>query len=176
MPRSTPAGDRGAGSGPPRPLDTGTLTVPPEWIDYNGHMMDGYYSLAFTAATDALLDHLGLGEAYRATTGAGLYTVESHVCFSRSVRAGTVLRFRSRLLGRDAKRVHAFHEMSGAADGAMVATNELMFLHVRADGDRVAPMPQERLSAVSELAAAHAALPVPSNAGRRIELRRSQPG
>lgn len=155
----------------PAPLDTGTRTVPPEWIDYNGHMMDGYYSLAFTAATDALLDYLGLGAAYRAASGAGLYTVESHLCFSRSVHAGTVLRFRSRLLGCDAKRLHAFHEMSAAADGAVVATNELMFLHVRADGERVVPMPADRLSAAGRLAAAHAALPAPSSAGRRIAMR-----
>jgi len=157
------------------PIATGERAVPSEWIDYNGHMMDGYYSLAFTEATEALLDHLGLGEAYRTASGHGMYTVESHLCYSRSVRAGTVLRFSSRLLGCDAKRLHAFHHMTDAADGALVATNELMFLHVRVDGERVVPMPPERLAAASQLAAAHGALHVPRNAGRRIGLREPAP-
>ena len=46
------------------PLATGGRTVPPEWIDYIGHMMDAYYFVAFTEATEAFLDHLGLGERY----------------------------------------------------------------------------------------------------------------
>ena len=83
------------------PLGTGERTVPSDWIDYNGHMMDGYYSIAFTEATDAFLDHLGLGAAYREETGASIYTVESHLCFFRSVRAGARLRYTSQLLGAD---------------------------------------------------------------------------
>ena len=51
----------------PGGLSTGGRVVPPEWIDYNGHMMDAYYFLAFTEATEAFLDHVGLGAAYRAT-------------------------------------------------------------------------------------------------------------
>jgi acyl-CoA thioester hydrolase len=67
------------------PLDTGGRPVPAEWIDYNGHMMDAYYFAAFTEATEALLDHVGLGTAYRAETGCGMYTAESRLCFARSV-------------------------------------------------------------------------------------------
>ena len=53
----------------PGGLSTGGRVVPPEWIDYNGHMMDAYYFLAFTEATEAFLDHVGLGAAYPARTG-----------------------------------------------------------------------------------------------------------
>ena len=49
----------------PDPLITRRLSVSPDWIDYNGHMNVGYYGVAFDKATDALLDLLGLGEAYR---------------------------------------------------------------------------------------------------------------
>ena len=66
-------------------LATGSRTVPPEWIDYNGHMMDAYYFLAFTEATEAFLDHVGLGAAYRARTGSGIYTAEGHLCFLSGV-------------------------------------------------------------------------------------------
>jgi acyl-CoA thioester hydrolase len=151
-------------------LATGTRVVPGEWIDYNGHMMDAYYFVAFTEATEALLDHLGLGAAYRAVTNCGIYTVESHMCFSQSVREGTVLSYQSRLLGCDSKRLHAYHEMTQPEGGGPVATNELMFLHVDLAMERVVPLPEERYQAVSALAAAHASLPVPANAGRRIQL------
>ncbi len=151
-------------------LATGCRVVPEEWIDYNGHMMDAYYSVAFTEATEAFLDHVGLGAAYRADTGCGIYTVESHVCFGRSVRAGATLAYQSQLLGCDDKRMHVFHQMAELGSGEQVATSELMFLHVDLAAERVTPMPAARSQAVRLVAAAHAALPAPPNAGRRIRM------
>src|ERR1700730_17926849 len=95
-------------------LRTGDRVVPPEWIDYNGHMMDAYYFLAFTEATEAFLDHVGLGAAYQARTGAGIDTAESHLCFVSGVTEGAVLRYRTQLLGHDEKRMHVFHQMPSA--------------------------------------------------------------
>jgi len=150
-------------------LHTGGRTVPAEWIDYNGHMMDAYYFVAFTEATEALLDHVGLGEAYRERSGCGIYTVESHLCFKASVRAGELLSYRSQLLGYDTKRLHIFHHLM-TSGGAEAATNELMFLHVELAGERVTAMPPDRLAVVAALAAEHAAMPVPDQAGRRIAM------
>jgi acyl-CoA thioester hydrolase len=152
-------------------LETGGRTVPADWIDYNGHMMDAYYSVAFTEATEMLLDHVGLGAAYRARTGSGIYTVESHICFRASVRGGEQLRYTSRLLGCDSRRLHVFHQIL-LASGSQAATNELMFLHVDLGTEQVTAMPAEQLAAVSALAAQHATLPVPEAAGRSITLRR----
>jgi len=131
---------------PGRPLGTGGRTVPAEWIDYNGHMMDAYYFLAFTEATEALLDHIGLGAGYRAETGCGMYTAESHLCFHASVPAGAELCYSSQLLGCDAKRLHVFHRMT-VGDG-----------------------PEEHRQLVRALAAEHAPLPRPAAAGRRIAM------
>jgi len=150
----------------PGGLSTGGRVVPPEWIDYNGHMMDAYYFMAFTEATEAFLDHVGLGAAYRARTGSGIYTAESHLCFLSPVTLGAALAYHTQLLGHDAKRLHVFHRMTGA--GSVAATCELMFLHV--SGNRVAPMPPEAVAVVAALAADHAALPRPDQAGRRIAL------
>jgi acyl-CoA thioester hydrolase len=152
-------------------LETGGRTVPADWIDYNGHMMDAYYSVAFTEATEALLDHVGLGAEYRAQTSSGIYTVESHVCFRASVRAGEQLRYTSQLLGCDSRRLHVFHQIL-LASGAEAATNELMFLHVELATERVTAIPPEHFAAVSELAAQHAMLTVPAAAGRGVTMRR----
>ena len=86
-------------------------------------------------------DHVGLGAAYRAETGWGMYTAESHLCFSRSAGAGERLRYSSQLLGHDEKRLHVFHRMTQEPGGQEVATIELMFLHVDLAVQRVAPIP-----------------------------------
>ena len=153
-------------------LETGGRVVPPEWIDYNGHMMDAYYFLAFTEATEAFLDHVALGAAYRARTGRGVYTAEGHLCFLSGVTAGAALSYRTQLLDHDAKRLHVFHTMTGA-DG-LAATCELMFLHV-SDG-RVTPMPPEAVRAVSALAASQRTLSRPGQAGRHVAIPARQPG
>ena len=45
------------------PIRTSTRTVPPEWIDYNGHMNVAYYTMAFDQAADEILEgYLGVGE------------------------------------------------------------------------------------------------------------------
>jgi acyl-CoA thioester hydrolase len=147
-------------------LPTGGRAVPPEWIDYNGHMMDAYYFVAFTEATEAFLDHVGLGAAYRARTGSGIYTAESHLCFTSGVAEGARLTYRTQLLGHDTKRVHVFHEMTSA--DVLAATCELMFLHV--SQDHVTPMPDEAAAALATVAAAHAPLPRPEKAGRHIAM------
>ncbi len=147
-------------------LDTGGRVVPPEWIDYNGHMMDAYYFVAFTEATEAFLDRVGLGAAYQARTGSGIYTAESHLCFVSGVTEGAALTYQTQLLGHDAKRLHVFHQMTSA--DAIAATCELMFLHV--SQDHVTPMPSQEAAAVAALAAAHAPLPRPDKAGRRVAM------
>lgn len=154
-------------------LGTGCRTVPPEWIDYNGHMMDAFYFMAFTEATEAFLDHVGLGAEYRARTGSGIYTAESHLCFVSGVTAGTSLSYRTQLLGHDAKRLHVFHQMSADGNGSVLAaTCELMFLHVT--GGRVTPMPAGAARAIAALTARQTALPRPARAGRRIGMDRME--
>ena len=150
-------------------LRTGGRIVPAEWIDYNGHLMVCYSYVAFSDATEGFLDHLGLGAAYLEKTGCSIYTVETHLCFEKGVRCDAALQYSSQLLAADARRLHVFHRMT--EDGAQVATAEMMYLHVDVAAERVCPMPPGPREAVAGLAARHAALPPPPNAGRRIAMR-----
>ena len=155
-------------TGIPAPLWLHTATVLPAWIDYNGHMTDGYYAVAFSAATDAVLDYLGLDAAYRARTGCAVYTVELHLNYERELKNGAALRFASTVLGVDSKRLHLFHGLDHAEHGYLAATNEVMLLHV--DGQpRAAPWPADRLARLRQVAAAHVALPRPAQMGRQIK-------
>jgi acyl-CoA thioester hydrolase len=145
-------------------------TVPPEWIDYNGHMMDGYYAIAFSAATDALMDALGLDAAYRVATRCTIYTAEMHIVYLRELKEGAPLRFATQLLGHDAKRIHAFHSLYHETDDYLAATCELMLLHVDQAQGRVAAMPETIGARVAKMAREQAGLARPTQAGRVMGL------
>lgn len=146
--------------------------VPPEWIDYNGHMNMAYYLLAFDHASDRLFDLLDLGMAYRQRANHGLFTLETHATYERELRLGDPITFTTQLLDYDAKRIHYFHCMHHAAEGYLAATNELICLHVDLSARRAAPLPAEALARLEGVMAAHRGLPRPPQAGRVIGIRR----
>jgi len=154
------------------PLALHTETVRPEWIDYNGHMNLAYYMLAFDHATDAFFDHVGLGPAYLARAGASTFTLEAHITYEREMMAGAPMRFTTRLLGHDTKRLHYMHFMYHGAEGWLAATNELVSLHVDMTARRSAPMPDSVRHRLDAIAAGHDRLERPAQAGRVISLER----
>jgi len=156
-----------SGSGP---LRLHRAVVRPEWVDYNGHMSEPYYVLVFGHATDALLDHIGLDDAARRRTATSVYTVEAHINYLAEAHEGEGLTIETQLLGHDAKRAHIHHAMIRDDDRRLLATTELMLVHVDKTSVKAAPFapgPEARLAAI---AAAHAGLPRPKYAGRAIRL------
>lgn len=134
-------------------------TVRPEWIDYNGHMSEAFYVLAFGHATDALMIETGLHSAYREATGCSLYTVESHIRYLRDVPEAAHLAIRTRVLGAAAKKARFTHEMyvvddaaaEPAPDAEPVATTELLAIHVDQQAGRAAEFPDEIRARFTEL-------------------------
>jgi acyl-CoA thioester hydrolase len=131
----------------------------------------GYYVVVFDLATDAWFGYIGLGEAHRAAHAVTTFCLEAHVTYHREVREGDPLRFTSQLLDHDAKRIHYVHEMYHATENYLVATNELMSLHVSETARRATPMTPAILERLARIQAVHAALPRPPQVGRRIGLR-----
>jgi acyl-CoA thioester hydrolase len=155
---------------PAAPLDIHRDVVRPEWIDHNGHMNMGYYLVVFDLATDQWFRYVGLDEMHRRSQQSTTFCLEAHVTYHREVRQGDPLRFTTRLLDHDAKRIHYFHEMYHATEGYLAATNELMSLHVSVETRRGAPMAPAILERLCRIQAAHDRLPRPSQVGRRIGL------
>ncbi len=152
------------------PFDRYRDVVRAEWIDHNEHMNMGYYVVVFDLATDEFLGWVGLDATHRRDERVTTFCLEAHVTYHREVRAGDALRFTTRLLGYDAKRIHYFHEMYHAREGYLAATNELMSLHVSEATRRAAPMAAEILARLARIQKAHDALPRPAQAGRTIGL------
>jgi acyl-CoA thioester hydrolase len=145
----------------------------PEWIDFNGHLRDGYYGLIVSFAIDALMDRIGLDTAYRAESGCTLYTVEMHLHYLHEVHRSDTVAVAVRIADADHKRIHAAFEMRrvGAAD--LAATAEVMLLHVHRTSDRVAtaPFPAQVSEALAKLQASSATLPAEGPGSRRMGLR-----
>ena len=154
----------------PAPFDRYRTRVRPEWIDNNGHMNMGYYVVVFDLATDEWLSWVGLDAAHRDRHGVTTFCLEAHVTYHQEVREGDPLRFTTRLLGHDAKRIHYIHEMFHADAGYLASTNELMSLHVSQATRRGAPMPPAILARLAQAQAAHDTLPRLPQVGRVMGL------
>ena len=158
----------------PEALQVWRRVVPTEWIDYNEHLTEGYYGVAFADASDELLVYLGFGPEYRAESGT-FYTVETRIRFLSEVHKGAEIATASYLLGADSKRLHVHHDLLADQNPSPVATQEVMLLHVSQDGQdgqdghpRVSPMREPILTRALELAAAHSLIPVPDHVGRGV--------
>jgi carnitine 3-dehydrogenase len=151
------------------PLRLHAAVVAPEWIDYNGHAHESRYLQVFGDTTDALLRHVGLDLA----AGGSYFTVETHLSHLGQARAGERLHTTTQVLGHDDKRLHVFHELYRTGDAALLATAEMMLLHVDTRAERASAAPAELLARVDRIERAHAALPRPERAGRAIAIARS---
>ena len=86
----------------PAPLRLHETAVCQDWVDYNGHMSESAYLLAFGDSSDAFFRFFGVDEQYRAS-GRSLYTVETHLRHLREARLGDRLRLTLQVLGVDSK-------------------------------------------------------------------------
>jgi acyl-CoA thioester hydrolase len=150
------------------------VSVKPAWVDYNGHMNDAAYADAFSTGLMTLTDHLGLDAAGRAATGHTLYTVQVMIRYLHEAAEGAPLVLRGRILESDEKRLRVWAEMHNAASGTLLATTEQLLLCVDQSGPspRSARWPEPFAAKLKVLAAEHAALPIPPEAGEGIRLKR----
>lgn len=160
----------------PSPLDFYRGAVLPAWVDYNQHMTEAAYLTAVGWGSDALFSYIGDDDAYRAA-GHSFYTVETHIAYLREASEYEPILVTTRVLGVDRKRLHIYHEMFSPAgqpgdtdgddtsDGTKLCTCEQMLVHVDMTAGRSAPIPEQMRAALDAIAAAHATLPPPANAG-----------
>ena len=142
-----------------------------QWIDYNGHLRDAYYTLIFSQAIDALMDEVGLDRACRERTGATLYTLELHVHYLNEVKGTDEIRVGARALGVDTKRLHLGLALHVARHVEPAAFAEFMLLHVQqAPAAKSAPFPPEVLQRLAAWQASDAQAPAPTHGSRHMEL------
>jgi acyl-CoA thioester hydrolase len=152
------------------PFVSSLMRVEQGWIDYNGHLNMAYYNVLFDRAVDEAYELLGCGLEHVETSKHSCFTAEVHVRYLRELRAGDPVRVTFQLLGFDAKRLHYFEQLFHAEDGWLSATSENMALYVDMAAKKTAAFPTAVDARLARMRAAHAALPIPEAAGRRITM------
>lgn len=142
-------------------------SVPPTWIDYNGHMNDGYYAVLFSKASDEFINYIHMDEAYRKRTQLSIFTAEMHICYLKEAKLHEEVMVKGQLLGFDKKRIQLFLSLYNKKD-EQLATQEGLYLHIDMRGPRVVSFQPEILTEVVDLWEQHRLLPQPKQVGRSI--------
>jgi len=155
------------------PIRTRARKVPPEWIDYNGHMNVAYYTLAFDNALDEILDErLGIGESLAREGRFGPMALQTQIHYLGELLEGTEFACDFQLLDADAKRIHFFVTMVNLETGKTAATYESLSMNVDLEARRSAPYPDWAQERIGRLHALHDTLARPPLAGNPLGIRR----
>ena len=157
---------------PSEPVRSKVLSVKPEWIDYNGHLNVAWYEVLFGLGIGAIFKIIGLGENYRAERNKSLFAVEAHLSYVREIGPDDTVVVDNQILDHDLKRLRLFQTLIHAEKGYVVATREMMQLHIDMETRKTAPFPDDILARIIACAAAQATLPLPKQAGRSIAIPR----
>jgi len=152
------------------PFVSSVMRIEPQWIDYNGHLNVAYYNVLFDRAVDEAYELIGLGPAYLKQHGHSTMVVETHVRYLRELKPTDSVRVSVQLLAYDAKRFQLFEKLLHATENWVSATCESMTLHVDMATKKVAPFPDSVMRLMERMKTAHAVLPMPEGAGRRVQM------
>ena len=152
------------------PFVSSPMRVEPGWIDYNGHLNMAYYNVLFDRAVDEAFELIGCGLDYVKQRKQSCFTAEVHVRYLRELPADNPVRVTFQLLGYDHKRMYFLEQLFHAGEGWVSATSENMSLHVDMTAKRTVPFPDHVAAALARMHSAHAMLPRPEAAGRRIAM------
>src|SRR5690625_1993538 len=113
-----------------------------EWVDYNGHMNDAAYAIAFSKAVDELMVLLGITETFRKEKKFTIYTLETHIVYLWEALEKEKLSINGQLIDVDEKRLHVFFTMKNEV-GKRIATSEQMLIGIDETTGRSAPFPKD---------------------------------
>ncbi len=153
----------------PAPLELYRCRVHPDWVDYNGHMTESAYLLAFGWNSDALFRYVGIDEDYR-RAGYSIYTVQSAIHNVKEAKVEEPLRFTTQVLGSTEKKLHIFQAMFNAETDELLSTVEQMLLHVDMSAEKVVPFLEAQGEAIRAVTEAHRSMPLPPEVGSKISL------
>lgn len=130
------------------------IEIPDAWADYNGHLNEGYYVVAFSQVSFELLEHLGIGESYLAARGASVFTGRNTIDYRAEVPTGRTVEISVDIAEVTDKKITFDYTMW--RDGAAAATMRSLCLHVDTAAKRVTPFPDDIRANLEAAAAAQA--------------------
>ncbi|MGF1627859.1 MAG: carnitine 3-dehydrogenase [Kiloniellaceae bacterium] len=149
-----------------QPIATLARRVPADWTDYNNHMTESRYLQCFADSSDALLRLIGVDADYVAG-GGSYFTVETHIRHLDEVAALEPVTATTQVLEAKGKKLRLFHRLYHG-DGRLLATGEHLLIHVSLATRSAAEPAPAIAEKATEIAAAHARLAWPEEAGRAV--------
>lgn len=116
-------------------------SVPPEFIDVNGHVNVQHYLHLGTLGVGTLLDLVGLDEAYRRDRGFSVFTRKHHVEYLHELLLGDRVSIHAFAVDRSRAAVHAVSYIVDARRQRLAATVETMLVHIDLVARRPVPIP-----------------------------------
>lgn len=118
-------------------------TVYPCHCDHMGHMNVASYVSKFDEASWQLMTSLGLTNARFRQERIGMATVEQQVAYKRELHAGDVVTVRSAVLRITNRSIHITHQMQNDDTGDLVASTNIIAVHIDASTRRARPFPAD---------------------------------
>lgn len=146
-------------------VQTLSRRVPPDWVDYNGHMNEQFYLTVFSDATDRFLLWAGMDDAC-VSAGHSVFTVETHIRHLAEIDIGAEIDMTTRVLDGGGKRLHLWHELRCGEQ--VCATGEQMLLHMDLRMRHVAAPPERMSTYFKTCCDAQKGLPAPEGLGRYV--------
>ncbi len=150
-------------------------SVLPQYLDRNGHMNIGYYSVIFDQALDLPWPLLGLGYdniGADGHSGHSTFALESHVTYQRELRKDDPLDFTFQIVDIDAKRIHYFMTMLHRRERWLAATLESISMCINMATRRSDAWPEAPLARLQAVFEVHRQRPRPAEVGRKVGIRR----
>ena len=152
------------------PLCLYTASVPPEWIDHNGHMNLAAYLIAFDRCFARWCDHIGIGPHQIPETGRTIFVAETHLVYRHELHRGERVDIGIRVLALSPKRMHTHLSMVRREGGDLACVNEKLDVCVDLATRRSSPFPPAVLRTLQSVHDHEPHLPPPAHAGHRVGL------
>src|SRR5215217_5516803 len=117
--------------------------VTDELIDMNGHTNVLHYLDWGSRSAEALVEHAGIDDAYRATRRMGLFTVEHHLAYYGELRRGDTFSVHARVLERSDEVLHLMTFLVDRSANRLSNTLEILLVHVDLQTRRARRLPAD---------------------------------
>jgi acyl-CoA thioester hydrolase len=156
-------------------LDLPTLiedTVPPGFIDVNGHMNVRHYLDYGATGAGVVCERVGIDDEYRARRRMGVFTAEHHVRYAAEMHEGGRFSVHTRVLERSARAAHLLSFILDRDRGALSCTVEILLVHVGMDSRRPVEFPPDVAAGLDQWIAAGRAVTWPAPVCGAMGIRR----
>lgn len=145
--------------------------VQPDWIDYNGHLNDAYYVVAFSRGLDGFMEAIGLNAAFRDQNQVSMFTLQCMTHYFKEIDEKEPFIITCQLIDHDHNKAHLYLQMWHQETGEEHAAFEAMMLHMDMAERRSAPWRPETKEKVKAILAKDQELPLPDKVGSAIGIR-----